>query len=138
MVGVLEATPLPEEPHAVAPDGMLVRVLPGLAGGSFAHFELPSGATSVAARHRTVEEIWHVTGGGAELWRRSEDEDRVDEVGPGTTVTIPLGTAFQLRSTTAEPMTAVACTMPPWPGDDEAVRVDGLWAPTLQPGPGLS
>jgi mannose-6-phosphate isomerase-like protein (cupin superfamily) len=111
---------------------MLVRVLPGLTGGSFAHFELPSGATSVGVRHRTVEEIWHVTGGGAELWRRHEDEDRVDEVSPGTTVTIPLGTAFQLRSTTEEPLTAVACTMPPWPGEQEAMRVADHW-PVVEP-----
>ena len=137
-MGGVETAPLPEEPHAVAPDGMLVRVLPGLAGGSFAHFELPAGATSVAVRHRTVEEIWHVTGGGGELWRRHEGGERVDPVGPGVTLTIPLGTAFQLRSTTAEPLTAVACTMPPWPGDGEAVRVDGHWVPTLEPGPGLA
>jgi mannose-6-phosphate isomerase-like protein (cupin superfamily) len=56
----------------------------------------------------------------------------------GTTITIPLGTEFQFRSTTDEPLTAVACTMPPWPGDGEAVRVDGPWAPTVEPGPGLA
>ena len=129
---------LPDEPDAVAPDGSAVRILPGLAGGSFAHFELPARATSVAVRHRTVEEIWHFTGGRGQLWRQRDGVPQVDDVSAGTTITIPVGTAFQLRSTTGEPLTAVACTMPPWPGDGEAVRVEGPWKPTVDPGPGLA
>jgi mannose-6-phosphate isomerase-like protein (cupin superfamily) len=129
--------PLPERPDAVAPDGSFVRVLPGLEAAGFAHFELPAGATSVAVRHRTVEEIWHFTGGRGELWRRRDGVAGVDVVAPGTTITIPLGTTFQFRSTSDEALTAVACTMPPWPGDGEAVRADGPWEATVEPGPGL-
>lgn len=133
-----EIRALPDQPDALAPDGSRVRILPGLAAGSFAHFELPPGATSVAVRHTTVEEIWHFTGGRGRLWRRHEGLTQVHEVSAGTTITIPLGTEFQFRSTTDEPLTAVACTMPPWPGDGEAVRVDGPWPPTVEPGPGLA
>jgi hypothetical protein len=71
------------------------------------------------------------------VWRRPVPAPGAPARARPTTVTIPLGTAFQLRSTTDEPLTAVACTMPPWPGDGEAVRVEGNWAPTLEPGPGL-
>ena len=38
-------------------------------------------------------------------------------------LTIPLGTHFQFRSLGPGPLAAVAVTMPPWPGPDEAVPV---------------
>jgi hypothetical protein len=28
--------------------------------------------------------------------------------------------------------------MPPWPGDDEAIRSPGRWPPTVAPGRGLA
>ena len=59
------------------------------------------------------------------------------EVGPGTCITIPFGTAFQFRATGTESLSAVACTMPPWPGDGEAVRTRGPWEATVTEGPGL-
>src|SRR5215208_2196845 len=46
-------------------------------------------------------------------------------------VTIPVGTAFQFRNTGFEPLAAVGVTMPPWPGEDEAMEVAGPWAPQL-------
>ena len=60
---VLAHRRLPERPDAVAPDGTSVRLLGALAGGSFAHFELPAGAVSHAVCHRTVEEIWYFVAG---------------------------------------------------------------------------
>jgi hypothetical protein len=53
-----ETKRLGAEPDATAPDGTSVRLLPSLAGGGMAHFELPAGAVSHAVTHRTVEEIW--------------------------------------------------------------------------------
>jgi len=50
---------------------------------------------------------------------------------PGTALTIPVGTAFQFRNTGFEPLAAVGVTMPPWPGEDEAMEVAGAWAPQL-------
>jgi hypothetical protein len=35
-----------------------------------------------------------------------------------------------VRASTAGPITAVGVTIPPWPGDDEAVPVAGPWQAT--------
>ena len=120
-------------PEATAPDGTAVRLLPSLAGGSMAHFELPAGAVSHAVTHRTVEEIWYVLSGRGTLWRRSTETERFEPIGPGIAVTIPLGVAFQFRAEAGAPLAFLAATMPPWPGMEEAVEVDGPWTPTVEP-----
>jgi mannose-6-phosphate isomerase-like protein (cupin superfamily) len=117
-------------PDGTAPDGTAVRLLLSLRGGSMAHFELPAGAVSHAVTHRTVEEIWYVLSGRGELWRRQDGGERIDALVPGTSVTIPLGTAFQFRTETSEPLCFLAVTMPPWPGMDEALPVAGVWTST--------
>jgi mannose-6-phosphate isomerase-like protein (cupin superfamily) len=125
---------LPAEPDAVAPDGSAVRVLLALERGSMAHFELPAGETSLAVRHRTVDELWYFVGGRGEMWRRDADgREAVDAVEPGVSLDIPLGTSFQFRALGSEPLRAVGVTMPPWPGEDEAEPVDGRWTAQLQP-----
>ena len=121
---------LPELRDAVAPDGSDVRVLLGLAGGGLAHFSLPPGQTSAAVTHRTVEEIWYVLGGRGEMWRRQAGREEVVAMGPGICLTIPLGTHFQFRSMGPDALVAIGVTMPPWPGDGEAVVVQGKWTPT--------
>jgi mannose-6-phosphate isomerase-like protein (cupin superfamily) len=129
---------LPGRPDAVAPDGSDVRVLLRLAGGSMAHFELAAGRTSAAVRHRTVEEIWYVLSGTGRMWRRDDAREEVVDLVPGTCLTIPLGTAFQFRADGDGPLAAVGVTMPPWPGDGEAVPVAGPWpaGPGPDAGPG--
>lgn len=126
---------LPGTPDAIAPDGSEVRVLLGLAGGGMAHFRLPPGETSIAVRHRTVEEIWFVTAGTGEMWRRCAGRETVEAIGRGTCLTVPLGTTFQFRCTGPEALEVVAVTMPPWPGAGEAVLCEGHWPPTCEPGP---
>jgi mannose-6-phosphate isomerase-like protein (cupin superfamily) len=121
---------LPAARDAIAPDGSEVRILLGLNAGGMAHFELRSGRTSIAVRHRTVEEIWFVLSGSGEMWRRQEQRDEVVSIAAGTCLTIPLGTDFQFRSFGPGPLAAVGVTMPPWPGNDEADVVEGLWEPT--------
>jgi mannose-6-phosphate isomerase-like protein (cupin superfamily) len=125
-----ETQKLPAAPDARAPDGADVRVLPRLAGGSMAHFALGPGRVSRAVTHRTVEEIWYVLGGRGEMWRRQGDRESVVALEAGVSLTIPLGTHFQLRSLGPGPLAAVAITMPPWPGADEAAPVAGPWTPT--------
>jgi mannose-6-phosphate isomerase-like protein (cupin superfamily) len=131
---------LPAARDVVAPDGSDVRVLLRLAGGSMAHFELAGGRTSQAVVHRSVDEIWYVLSGRGEMWRsqagRRGGEGRqggglggeeIVALEPGTCLSIPVGTSFQFRSLGDEPLSAVAVTMPPWPGEDEAREVSGAW-----------
>lgn len=113
---------------ATAPDGSDVRILLRLSGGGMAHFELGPGRTSRAVRHRTVEEIWYFLSGRGEMWRRQEGEEAIVPVDAGTCLTIPVGTEFEFRSFGYEPLAAIGVTMPPWPGDEEAVLVDGCEA----------
>ena len=97
-----------------------------------AHFELPPGQTSKAVTHRTVEEIWFFLTGRGEMWRAQEGQpDEIVQVESGVCLTIPLGTRFQFRSTGGEPLSAVGVTMPPWPGEGEAVLVQGTWDATV-------
>lgn len=119
--------PLPAERTVAAPDGSDVRVLLSLAGGSMAHFSLPAGGISRAVRHRTVEEIWYVVAGSGEMWRRQGDDEAIVALVPGICLTIPVGTAFQFRAAAGTALQAVAITLPPWPGEGEAVFVDGPW-----------
>lgn len=123
---------LPARPDAIAPDGSDVRILLGVAGGGLAHFELAGGETSTAVRHRTVEEVWFFLAGRGEMWRRHDDgREAVVDVGPGVSIDIPLGTTFQFRAFGDEPLRALGATMPPWPGDGEAIVVAGPWPPTV-------
>jgi mannose-6-phosphate isomerase-like protein (cupin superfamily) len=122
---------LPAEPDVVAPDGSNVRVLLGVRGGGMAHFELGAGETSIAVRHRTVEELWFFLSGRGEMWRSNGDEELTVEVEAGVSIDIPLGTTFQFRAHGDEPLRAVGATMPPWPGPDEAILAAGPWTPTV-------
>lgn len=85
-----------------------------------AHFTLPSGGASGAVTHRTMEEIWHIVAGRGEMWRKSAGREEVTGLRVGTGLTIPRGTHFQSRPRPGEALSAVAVTMPSWPGADEA------------------
>jgi mannose-6-phosphate isomerase-like protein (cupin superfamily) len=126
-----ETKRLPAERDVVAPDGSDVRVLLGLKGGGMAHFELAPGRTSTAVRHKTVEEVWHFVSGRGEMWRKQGEREETVPVEPGVCLTIPLGTCFQFRSFGPEPLAAIGVTMPPWPGEGEAVLVEGKWLPSV-------
>jgi mannose-6-phosphate isomerase-like protein (cupin superfamily) len=116
---------LAEAPVVSAPDGSTVRVLVASARGSMARFELETGRTTRAVRHRTVEELWTVVEGRGELWRRTMDGESVVTLEPGVGVVMPVGASFQFRSLGPGTLAIVAVTMPPWPGDDEAEIVEG-------------
>jgi mannose-6-phosphate isomerase-like protein (cupin superfamily) len=119
---------LPDAYDEFAPDGAEIRVLGHVAGASMAHGTLAPGAVSLPVAHRTVEEIWYVLGGRAEVWRRQAGVESVVLAEPGTSLTIPLGTAFQYCTVGKEPFTFIMCTVPPWPGEDEAFPVAGHWS----------
>lgn len=122
------ATSRPAEHHDVlAPDGSEIRFLPQVEGGSMVHCTLPAGAVSLAVTHRTVDELWYVLSGEGELWRRQGGREEIVDLLPHTAHSIPLGTWFQFRNPGRDPLTLVIVTMPPWPGMDEAVRVEDHW-----------
>jgi mannose-6-phosphate isomerase-like protein (cupin superfamily) len=132
-----ETKTLPVLHDVVAPDGSDVRILLGLEGGTMAHFELRPGATSVAIRHRTVDEIWFVVSGRGRIWRRDGGGAIEVVLTPRTCLTIPVGTEFQFRCEGDEALQILGVTMPPWPGAGEAIRCRGPWTETTEPGPGL-
>ena len=119
--------PLPARPDVIAPDGSEVRLLLRLAGGSMAHFLLNPGEVSKAVVHRTVEELWFILAGQGEMWRSQDGREEITALSPGLGLSIPVGTRFQFRCIGDAPLEAVAVTMPPWPGADEAVFVAGAW-----------
>lgn len=127
---------LPARPTVQAPDGSDVRVLPALAGGGLAHFSLAPGQVAGAVMHRTVEEIWYVLSGGGTMWRSQHGVSAFTPLVPGQSLTLPLGTQFQFRADAHQPLAVVAVTMPPWPGEGEAVPVTGPWEPTAPAAPG--
>jgi mannose-6-phosphate isomerase-like protein (cupin superfamily) len=115
----------------IAPDGCEVRILVQTPRGSMAHFTLGAREVARAVTHRTVEELWYFLSGRGRMWRRFEDAEEIVDVVPGVSLSIPLGTHFQLRNDGDEPLAAVAVTMPPWPGEDEAYFVAGNWPETI-------
>ena len=120
----------PSERTVVAPDGSDVRVLLGVASGGMAEFELAPGRVSGAITHRTVDEIWYVLSGRGEMWRRQDSRDEIVALEPGVCLTIPQGTHFQFRALGDAALRVLGVTMPPWPGADEAVVVNGPWTAT--------
>jgi mannose-6-phosphate isomerase-like protein (cupin superfamily) len=91
------------------------------------HCSLPPGRVTRAVRHRSVEEVWLCLGGRGQLWRRGAQAEDVVDLEPGVAVSIPLGSDFQFRADAAATLELVITTIPPWPGEDEAVPVDGKW-----------
>src|SRR5579871_480006 len=114
---------LPTKPDVDAPDGSQVRVLLDVKGGSMAHFRLDAGQVAIAVQHRTVDELWYVLAGAGEIWRQQDGREEITPLTPGTNISIPLGTAFQFRAASNSALEILGCTMPPWPGADEAFPV---------------
>lgn len=126
-----------QAPTVGAPDGSQVQVLLSLQGGSMATFTLQPGQVSAAVMHRSVEELWYVVAGRGRMWRRDAAREDIAVLEPGLCLSVPLGTAFQFRCEGDAPLVAVAVTMPPWPGEGEAVRVDGPFGSGGLPSAGL-
>lgn len=121
----------PDGSVVYAPDGSIVRPLLAIpCQGGMAHFELLPGHISKAITHRTVSEIWYVISGEGRMWRKARHQEETVTLTAGVCLTIPLGTQFQFRSDNSA-LNIVAVTMPPWPGDSEAVEVEGRWSSAL-------
>ena len=122
---------LSDLPDEIAPDLSEVRVLVRDDTATMAHFTLPAHEIAVAVQHRTVNEYWYVIGGTGRMWRKDAEHAEVVELTAGVSLSIPLGTAFQFRNDSDEPLTVVGFDTPPWPGNDEAFVVAGEWEPTV-------
>ena len=122
---------LPFYYDVIAPDGSFVRILLSTVGGSMAQFDLLPGMISKPVEHRTVYEIWYFLSGQGEFWRQQGDREEIVQVDANVCITIPMGTKFQFRTIGTKSLVAVAITMPPWPGDNEVIHVDGVWNTSL-------
>ncbi|MFT5174805.1 MAG: mannose-6-phosphate isomerase-like protein (cupin superfamily) [Gammaproteobacteria bacterium] len=117
--------------RVLAPDGSSVYSLLSLAAGGMACFELGAGLTSRAVVHRTVEELWFVRAGRGQIWRKQNDVEETTPLSPGVCISIPVATHFQFRASQHCALSIVGVTMPPWPGQHEALVVSGAWPVTL-------
>lgn len=124
---VFTTRPLGVEYDVLAPDTSEIRLLVSTSRGSMVHGTLHPGKPSLAVVHRTVEEIWYITGGRGQVWRKQGAHEEVVDVEAGIALSIPVGVHFQFRAVGPEPLQFVMCTMPPWPGAQEAVRVPDYW-----------
>ena len=124
---VFETKHLPEDYDELAPDKSEIRLLLNMKGGGLAHCTLPPHGISLAVKHKTVEEIWYFILGHGQVWRKQGAQEEIVDVDPGTCLTIPRETHFQFRNTEKEPLCFIIATMPPWPGEEEAVRVQDHW-----------
>jgi len=117
-----------------SPAGAEIRYLMEGQTGAMIHSTVPPGQVNRATVHATVSEFWHVLDGEGQIWRRDAGGEAMTELRPGVTIDIPVGTAFQYRSSGAEPLRFLCVTMPPWPGDSEATLIDGPWEPNAPEG----
>ena len=126
----MQSASLSPDPQATAPDGSAIRFLLKLSRGEVNHFTLLPGVTSTAVVHRAIEEIWYVLEGRGQVWRKEGEVEEILDLAPGLSFDIPTGTQFQFRNTGDGPLSVLIATMPPWPGDEEVIRVEGPWAPS--------
>jgi mannose-6-phosphate isomerase-like protein (cupin superfamily) len=69
--------------------------------------------------------------GHGEIWTDDGKESNVTVLVPGTSIDIPVQTAFQYRNVTNVDLKFICVAMPPWPGESEATYVKGIWQPTI-------
>jgi len=56
------------------------------------------------------------------------DKEEETKVSKDVSITIPLSCNFQFRNTGQEPLRFIIVNMPPWPGNDEAVKIENYWS----------
>jgi mannose-6-phosphate isomerase-like protein (cupin superfamily) len=129
--GRMKTTVLPEKADARSPAGAEIRYLIDGATGNMIHSTVPPHQTNRATIHASVSEFWFILEGNGEIWRDDGADSCVAELIPGTSIDIPVGTAFQYRNISDKELKFICIAMPPWPGDSEATYVDGIWEPTI-------
>jgi mannose-6-phosphate isomerase-like protein (cupin superfamily) len=127
----MKTTMLPEESDAKSPAGADIRFLMDGKTGDMIHSTVPPHQINKATVHATVSEFWYVLEGHGEIWRDDGKESNITVLVPGTSIDIPVGTAFQYRNVSNVELKFICITMPPWPGESEATYVKGIWQPTI-------
>ena len=127
----MKTTMLPENPDAKSPAGADIRYLIDGDTGNLIHSTVPAHQVNKATVHATVSEFWYVLEGHGEIWRDNGEESSITELVPGTSIDIPVGTAFQYRNVSYVDLKFICISMPRWPGDSEATFVEGKWQPTV-------
>ena len=122
---------LPDRPNAKSPAGADIRFIMEGTTGNMIHSTVPPGQINRATIHKTVGEFWYAIEEKGEIWRKDEAEERVTLLTAGVSIDISVGTAFQYRNVGSEPLKFICITMPPWPGDEEASHLTGIWDPTI-------
>lgn len=130
----MRTTTLETAERGRSPLGAHIRFLMDGRHGNLIHSTVPPGMVGRACRFRSVDEYWFVLSGEGEIWRRGvTGEEEITRLVAGVSIDIPLGTAFQYRCTGRTALVFACLAMPPWPGDDEALVLDGPWEPCLDP-----
>ena len=127
----MKTTMVPEQPDAKSPAGADIRYLMDGKTGGMIHSTVPPHQINRATVHATVSEFWYVLEGHGEIWRDDGQESSITVLVPGTSIDIPVGTAFQYRNVSDIALKFICVTMPPWPGESEATFVKGIWQPTI-------
>ena len=127
----MKTTMLPEQPDAKSPAGVDIRYLMDGVTGNMIHSTVPPHQVNKATVHATVSEFWYVLEGNGQIWRDDGVESCIVDLLPGTSIDIPVETAFQYRNVSDEDLRFICVAMPPWPGDSEATHIKGVWQPTV-------
>ncbi|WP_438855922.1 cupin domain-containing protein [Agromyces sp. M3QZ16-3] len=127
----MQTRQFPPTPDDRSPAGAEIRYLIDGAAGGMIHSTVPPGQVNRGTVHATVSEFWYILSGSGRLWRRDATGELTTELEQGVSIDIPVGTAFQYRCDSDEPLRFLCVTMPPWPGDAEATVIEGPWRPTV-------
>ncbi len=127
----MKTTTLPPEPDAQSPAGADIRFIMDGSTGNMIHSTVKPLQINRATIHATVSEFWYILGGEGEIWRHDGSQETITPLITGTSIDIPVATAFQYRNTGRGDLTFICVSMPPWPGESEASFVDGIWNPTV-------
>ncbi len=127
----MKTTTLPEQPDRKSPAGADIRFIMDGTTGDMIHSTVPPHQINKATVHATVSEFWYVLEGHGEIWRDDGLDSGVSQLVVGTSIDIPVGTAFQYRNVSNVDLKFICITIPPWPGASEATVIDGHWEPTI-------